>query len=311
MYDDGPVSLHDFLSNRYNVTHEELFQNAYSKWKREYLIGTILEDDTSFMYDWTLYYNDTLNIQGVVVDIANKCGGDTSQKLLSDVTDIISRKMDYMYNHIKNKNLVHLSDIAHVSNIKITTDDSDIKNLVQWKFKESNKDDIKFFFGSNGQLTVVLSDTKDFFYLTDKIADMKERETLPIITSTYNNISYAFDNTHKTIEDKASEYWRPSTVVVMSLYRPYTKLVVPLEDYWIKVTLSEKESDILSKLKLTDADLTNARLIYIDYVNGVAKMELMDGSREFDVPFKYLNDETEISDDYKLDMLFSSNKNKL
>ena len=60
----------------------------------------------------------------------------------------------------------------------------------------------------------------------------------------------------------------------------------------------------IEELKIINENIKDAKLVSINYVNGTAKFVSKINDLDFTVPFKYLNDETIVSDEMKLNNLF-------
>ena len=90
--------------------------------------------------------------------------------------------------------------------------------------------------------------------------------------------------------------------MVISNVSPYKKNIYDLSKYW---NMNQEYSNAnVEELKIINENIKDAKLISINYVNGTAKFESKINDLVFTVPFKYLNDETIVSDEMKLNNLF-------
>lgn len=114
----------------------------------------------------------------------------------------------------------------------------------------------------------------------------------------------SFKKTHKFIEIKADEYFKPSSVLCIGIDFPFERKKYDLSKYWNTITESRNNKDI-SLLQLDEDTIKYAELIYIDYVKGKCKFKSKLTGEEFWTTFDYINDETKVSDTYSLDGTFT------
>lgn len=113
-----------------------------------------------------------------------------------------------------------------------------------------------------------------------------------------------FKQQNKIIEIKGSEYWMPSSILIITKKFPYKKKRVDLTKYW---NLYQKHSDKnYNDIKVSIENIKDSEVFYIDYVNGIAYMRSRLNNIEFEVPFEYLNNETKVADDYTLSNTFTN-----
>lgn len=115
-----------------------------------------------------------------------------------------------------------------------------------------------------------------------------------------------FKRNHKIIEDKSSEYWQPSSVTIISKSKKekFKKETYDLSEYWnYYQEFADKD---VTEIAASDEKITDAEIIYIDYVKGKAKMRRKNSGEEFEVPFNYLNAYSMVSDDYSLSDTFTN-----
>jgi hypothetical protein len=118
------------------------------------------------------------------------------------------------------------------------------------------------------------------------------------------NYIESFKKTHKFIEIKNNEYFKPSSVLCISSIFPFERKKFDLTKYWNQTTRKRNNKDI-SLLQLEEDTIKYAELIYIDYVQGKCKFKSKLNGEEFWVTFDYINDETKVSELYSLKNTFS------
>ena len=114
---------------------------------------------------------------------------------------------------------------------------------------------------------------------------------------------------HKIIEIKNSEYWMPSYARIINKIPPYTKINIDLTDYWNMNQSNDKSK--LSDLKITKENMLDSELIELNYVNGKAKVQSRTNDTIYEVPFKYLDETVNVSDDMILSNSFISKYNDI
>lgn len=114
----------------------------------------------------------------------------------------------------------------------------------------------------------------------------------------------SFKKTHKFIEIKNDEYFKPSSVLCIGVTFPYERKKYDLTKYWNTTTEKRNNKDI-SFLQLDEDTIKYAELIYIDYVQGKCKFKSKLNGEEFWTTFDYINDETKVSEMYSLNNTFT------
>lgn len=113
-----------------------------------------------------------------------------------------------------------------------------------------------------------------------------------------------YKNTHKFLEIKNDEYFKPSSVLSISIIFPYVREKYDLSKYW-NIIPEEKNNKDISLLQLDEDTIKYAELIYIDYVKGKCKFKSKLSGEEFWTTFDYINDKTKVSDTYSLKDTFT------
>lgn len=111
------------------------------------------------------------------------------------------------------------------------------------------------------------------------------------------------ENDIKIIEIKNTEYWKPSSVIIMKKVYPFSKHKYSLSDYWNNY--QQKEYKNIDDLKILNEKLLAPEILSLDYIRGKAKIECRQQGVEFEVDFDYINDNTLVSEEYSLNNTFS------
>lgn len=119
----------------------------------------------------------------------------------------------------------------------------------------------------------------------------------------YSDKTDIIENT-KIFEIKMKEYWMPSSILVMCKKYPYRRKKYSLEDYWNNY--QDKSKIKINNIKLLDEEINDAEILYLDYVNGKAKVESRLNDIQFEIDFDYINEDTKISDEYSLENNFTN-----
>ena len=131
-----------------------------------------------------------------------------------------------------------------------------------------------------------------------------------IFKTAYNNVVYnLYKKYHKIVEIKNSEYWMPSSIFIINKIAPFNKNVIDLSNYW-NMNQSNNNSE-LSDLKITNENIDDSEITEINYVSGKAKLYSRATDIEYEVPFKYLNENTNVSDEMILSNSFITKYNAL
>ena len=114
---------------------------------------------------------------------------------------------------------------------------------------------------------------------------------------------------HKIIEIKQSEYWMPSSIFIINKISPFTKTIVDLSKYWNMIQHNENSN--INDIKITNENIQDSELIELNYVSGKAKLQSRTENIIYEVPFKYLDENINVSDDMILSNSFISKYNAL
>lgn len=119
-----------------------------------------------------------------------------------------------------------------------------------------------------------------------------------------------FYKTHKIIEILPEEYYSPSNIIIYNKKFPYNSTKYDLSKYWENYQYIKQNKDI-NDLLFDEDTLKYAEIIYIDYINSKCKFKSKLTGEEFWVDFNYINNNTKLSQNMKLDDTFTHLLNEL
>lgn len=120
----------------------------------------------------------------------------------------------------------------------------------------------------------------------------------------YNGDLDSIMNNTKIIEIKNSEYWQPSSILVISKKYPFYQKKYDLSEYWNN--FQDKSNIKISDIRMTKDDIKDPEIVFLNYVSGKAKIESRLNNITFDVDFNYIDENTMIGDDYSLSNTFTN-----
>ena len=329
IYDSRPVKLDDFISNKYNIVHNELYNDGLNKFLKHHISSYI---NWKFLYnmfsimnansDYVTAFNDEFNNKKSYISQTLNSLEIQKSEFLNEFLEVVNNLLTRL------KGLLVDSDILSSKNniydiIKLTIGDiSDFtfvwdnalmlgsENFDSDGFILSEDDDTPFIFiidyedkilnikfDSNGNWFLKINNGYDYsslekYELTQKIVD---NTNISLIEQIQNIAIKLFKQSHKIIEIKNTEYWMPSDIIVIRNAKPYSKHVYSLSDFWNYYQKFE-EYDI-SDIKVTKENINDSEVDYVDYINGTANMNSRSNNINYKVKFKYLNKDTKIGSD--------------
>ena len=372
LYESRPSSLNEFLSNKYNNVHDELYNSALNKYIYT-LVKQYIDKNLLYEYFQLLSRINILNEKDIVFDdiyksifvneeytpLINKMLNELSIdrrvffKVMYDATaeklNKVKSKLKYFYyddnydiqsaiegitqiTDIKDFRLVYFLDIisGESSERQMYTVYVDDNNEIYFneEIVDSNSDDFDLVFTEDGDY-VILYDYDDevriaydkngkWVLIVNSVHPIKNIDNLPTLVEKYmdyeskgliylyaNVISNLYKRYHKIIEIKNSEYWMPSNIRIINKIPPYKKYNVDLSEYWNNIQSNNEYN--LKEIKLTNNDNTlDSEIIDINYVNGKAKIQSRTTDIIYEVPFKYLDTDTDVSDEMILRKSFET-----
>lgn len=103
-----------------------------------------------------------------------------------------------------------------------------------------------------------------------------------------------FKQTHRCIEVKDDEYWKPSRVIIIDRNYPYKKHTYTLISKW---NYHQSKNDKFVKDIKINSDATDWEIVKFDYVKGLVTLYSRVNDEEMIVDFDYLNENIELSDE--------------
>ena len=356
LYDSRPVQFNEFMSNKYNIIHNELYNDALNKFCNDIVNNSMTYE---FVYEFYKLMEGNELVFDTIYDEYNKSNGDNivkntlssisidSYNFLKDIFNFVSEKIDLIKNTITDDNGIshinidkkYINDFRIIylkNNVYLRQESDEQKNddsedavfdvfhysfdselntytyIEEYLFMSEMKDYVilledvagnTIYFNKYGELMLLIEDVKfnseeSKFKIINFINDQNEK----IFDFVKSRCLYYFNKNHRILEIKNNEYWQPSSIMTISNVSPYKKNIYDLSKYW---NMNQEYSDAnIEELKIINENIKDAKLVSINYVNGTAKFVSKINDLDFTVPFKYLNDETIVSDEMKLNNLF-------
>ena len=356
LYDSRPVQFNEFMSNKYNIIHNELYNDALNKFCNDVVNNSMTYE---FVYEFYKLMEGNELVFDTIYDEYNKSNDDNivkntlssisidSYNFLKDIFNFVSEKIDLIKNTITDDNGIshinidkkYINDFRIIyleNNVYLRQESDEQKNddsedavfdvfhysfdselntytyTEEYLFMSEMKDyvilleDIAgniIYFNKYGELMLLIEDVKfnseeSKFKIINFINDQNEK----IFDFIKSRCLYYFNKNHRILEIKNNEYWQPSSIMTISNVSPYKKNIYDLSKYW---NMNQEYSNAnIEELKIINENIKDAKLVSINYVNGTAKFVSKINDLDFTVPFKYLNNETIVSDEMKLNNLF-------
>ena len=356
LYDSRPVQFNEFMSNKYNIIHNELYNDALNKFCNDIVNNSMTYE---FVYEFYKLMEGNELVFDTIYDEYNKSNDDNivkntlssisidSYNFLKDIFNFVSEKIDLIKNTITDDNgISHINiDKKYINDFRIIYLENNV--YLRQESDEQKNDDSEdavfdvFHYSFDSELNtytyieeyLFMSEMKDYVILLEDVAGNtiyfnKYGELILLIENVKFNSEeskfkiinfindqnekifdfvklrclYYFNKNHRILEIKNNEYWQPSSIMTISNVSPYKKNIYDLSKYW---NMNQEYSNAnIEELKIINENIKDAKLVSINYVNGTAKFVSKINDLDFTVPFKYLNDETIVSDEMKLNNLF-------
>lgn len=176
------------------------------------------------------------------------------------------------------------------------------------------ENNVRIGYDENGKWLLIVNDdhpinTIDILGLERIVKQYMNYESKTLSSLYKNMICNLYKKYHKIIEIKNYEYWMPSSIRIINKIPPYTKINVDLSKYWNMI--QSNNTSKLSDLKITNENMLDSELIGLNYVNGKAKVQSRTNDTIYEVPFKYLDENVNVSDEMILSNSFISKYNNL
>ena len=176
------------------------------------------------------------------------------------------------------------------------------------------ENNVRIGYDEDGKWLLIVNDdhpinTIDILDLEKIVKQYMNYESNTLLQLYKDMICDLYKKYHKIIEIKNSEYWMPSHIRIINKMPPYTKINVDLTKYWNMI--QSNNTSKLSDLKITKENMLDSELIGLNYVNGKAKVQSRTNDTIYEVPFKYLDENVNVSDEMILSNSFISKYNNL
>lgn len=159
-------------------------------------------------------------------------------------------------------------------------------------------------YNREGKWYLKIDDSIDITNIKEQLESLLDKTNVNLTETIQNTCKKYFIKSHKILEIKNSEYWQPSTIVIIGKRRPYRKAHVDLTPWWN--WYQSKRNFNIKDIKITDQVLNDSELVYLDYVKGIAYMRTKLDGIEYAVDFDYLDENIVVSDEYSLKNTFTS-----
>ena len=324
-----------FYSND-NDNNTEYLNNLY------YYIGKNIPLETADIYNDNNWYNinntNVININEPIyyIVIPSICGiykynedTNTDEQINGNYSSIYTFVKSIIINNMS-YNIYITTNTNNIFNDKIKVNDKSVYTYTDADFNdfdlicsENNEyimllydydTDIRIGYDANGKWLLIINDEhpidNDVIKNVEKIIKHYMNYESNNISDEYKNIvCNLYKKYHKIIEIKNSEYWMPSSIRIINRVPPYTKVNVDLTKYWNMIQ-SNNDSK-LTDLKITNENILDSELIELNYINGKAKIQSRINDTIYEVPFKYLDESVDVSDEMILSNSFINKYNNL
>lgn len=335
IYNSRPVKLDDYLSDKYNIVHNELYNDALGKFLKNYISKYI---NWEFLYHMFTLINSEDNYNDIFENEFNKDNSyivKTLDSLEISKTEFVNKFVPIIEGLVydlklilqENINVSHLSDIikltiGNIYDFKIRFENGiylGTENEENNSFILSETDDNPFLFiidlndrilnikfDRSGNWLLKFEDDYDYstineFELSQKIMD---NTNISLLEKIQNLAVELFKKYHKIIEIKNTEYWMESDIIVIHNSKPFSKHVYNLKDFWNYYQKFENYD--ISDIKITNENINDSYVSYVDYINGTAKMYSKTNDINYNVKFKYLDENSKLGDELLMTNTFTS-----
>lgn len=339
LYNSSPVSVNDYLSDKYNVVHNELYNDALEKYLKSLLSKYV---NNRLLYEIFKMMNQYNNRNTMVDDMYDNTDGYIYQmlkeyeikkyalyELVESIDDFILNLKEYLLDNAKIKNInEQISDIIsmtiyniydfrlYVENKVLLISENDnflLKSEIDidsffFLFEEEDEAIINIGFNSDGEILIIVNDGYDYDNIDNKeiIKYALKKQNKSLMESVLNIFMKYYKKYHRIIELKNVEYWMPSEIIVINNKMPHNKVKIDLKPYW-NFYQKHDEYDI-SYIKIQkENNLTDSEVVNIDYVNGKTTMHARTDDIKYNVPFKYMNENALLGDEVSLKNTFMIN----
>ena len=321
IYQSRPVKFDEFISDKYNKVHVELFNDALNKYYNSLVFNLI---NHKFMFeflklfentyddDYNIFYNNfyqNVLLSDYIKNIIKQLSIDEN-KLYKYLFKTLSYIGDFRIIYLNNAIFLEAENENEIFNHEFTSyivkyeSDDNIYTIVEENFFMTENEDYVFIlenenginlaYNKYGEFILMLDDAKYNPNINFSIFDYMDQSNKSILKLFREYVLSLYKSNHKVIEIKNDEYWMPSSIIIISNVSPYTKKVESLEKYWNNI--QSKDDLNVSDIKLTDYDINDAEIIGINYVSGKAQLRSKLNDMKFEVPFEYINKNLDVNE---------------
>lgn len=303
----------DFLYELFDAMNRcNRIEDVYDYIKTSELAESIQKSFNSLMIDDELYIKDIIDI---IIEKINQLKQDiynlniSGILSLADITDFILEYKDvtYLFEETgENTNEYKLIEGSIFASEE--ENDTNIIYDIDNDFLIILEDDeyglVHIGYNREGKWYLKIDDLIDISNIKDQLDDIMNHTNISLTDSIQNTCKKYFIKSHKIIEIKNSEYWQPSTIVIIGKRRPYRKTHIDLKPWWN--WYQSKKDKVITDIKITKDILYDSELVFLDYVKGIAYMRTKLDGIEYTVDFDFLDENIAVSDDYSLKNTFTS-----
>ena len=114
LYDSGPVSINEYISEKYNIVHNKLYNDALEKYLKSLIIKYVNND---FIIEWNNIQINSENEYEIIEDISNRKDYIISNVLTS--LELSSKILFKIYPIIKSflENIIDLENIDNFNSL--------------------------------------------------------------------------------------------------------------------------------------------------------------------------------------------------
>ena len=350
VYRSRPVKVSEFLSDKYNIVHRKLYEYSLTSYLKEYIDKICIKNHKCmyYLYNYCINNEEKDNISKELEKI-NINNDETLFKikeyilkevfilLVICINDIIYKLDQEKINEIIDKvNKIEINEncktIQDVKTILLNNVNNYLKTIIEsidieFEYNEDLNEYDNEFDKPNileiNKIKIIFSqDTNIYLCINNEIVKNNYSESLSELnnylykynkklkTSILNIIIYYYRKSHKFIEIKNDEYWKPSSVIIIGAIYPYNKKKISLNKYWNNY--QNKERFKLDLLKITNEEnIKDSQIEEIDYINGKVKVYSKSTDITYDVDFDYIDEDTNINNDILLENTFTYKYNKI
>ena len=334
VYKSGPNNFKDYVSDKYNIIHNQLYKDALYNFLYLYLKDIIMKkllynlflciNSYAYSSDNIVYTNENNEIivnNDYIESLINYIKLSIHYNEIKEALDDLSIENKYNYlktiitniltllNNIKSNihNDIGINDfsdfiIKHDTSIYMIGENNEIElfntevsNIEVFIYEEQYKSDYHIGFNKDGYFVLDIDPSIDLTQNYDKLYYIMGNINNMLI-DTLIKISYdSFVLSNTIIEKPQDEYYLPSSVIIYGKKYPHKKLKIDLSPYWSNYQ-DHKNLDISDK-KIINETINDGQIEDINYVTGKIKIYSKMNDIEYTIDSKYVGEDTYINDE--------------